>query len=209
MLDRNRWNNLLERLTADRPQDASFNRVASAYSEPHRNYHTHTHIEHCLREFDEVRDSFGSPDEVEFAIWLHDAVYDPHASNNEERSALLAQEILSELGCPELKLNTIRDLIQITRHDKEPETLDEQLIVDIDLSILGQPPDIYDEYEKNIRSEYSWVPRSAYIEGRSSILRSFLNRPSIYYAERFVRLYDNQARVNMAGALLSLVHSAC
>jgi predicted metal-dependent HD superfamily phosphohydrolase len=208
MLDKNRWNTLLERLTGNRPQDAAFNRIAAAYCEPHRHYHDYSHIEHCLTEFDEVKGLCGSPVDVEFAIWLHDAVYDPHAADNEERSEKLAMEILSELGYPEIKSNNIRDLILITRHDKAPATPDEQLIVDIDLSILGQPPDIYAIYENNILAEYSWVPKAAYIEGRSNILRSFLNRPSIYYTERFETLYGNQARANMAEALIALAHSA-
>jgi predicted metal-dependent HD superfamily phosphohydrolase len=208
MLDKNRWNNLLERLTGIRPHDGVFNRIAAAYCEPHRHYHDYTHIEHCLSEFDEVKDLCGSPDEVEFAIWLHDAVYDPHEADNEERSEKLAMEILSKLGYPEIKSNNVRDLILITRHDKDPATPDEQLIVDIDLSILGQPPDIYSIYENNIRAEYSWVSKAAYIEGRSNILRSFLNRPSIYYTERFESLYGNQARVNMAQAVIALAHSA-
>jgi predicted metal-dependent HD superfamily phosphohydrolase len=208
MLDKNRWNNLLERLTGIRPHDGVFNRIAAAYCEPHRHYHDNTHIEHCLTEFDVVKGLCESPDEFEFAIWLHDSVYDPHAADNEERSEKLAMEILSELGYPEIKSNKVRDLILITRHDKDPVTPDEQLIVDIDLSILGQPPDIYDIYENSIRAEYSWVPKAAYIEGRSNILRSFLNRPSIYYTEIFERLYGNQARVNMAEAVIALAHSA-
>ena len=122
---------------------------------------------------------------------------------------MLAREILSELGCPEPKSNSIRDLILITRHDKKPATTDEQLIVDIDLSILGQPPDIYDKYEKNIRAEYSWVPAEAFRVGRSNILRGFLEKSSIYYTERFERFYGNQARVNMAEALMALAHSDC
>ena len=208
MLDKNRWKNLLENLTGIRPQDVAFNRIAAAYSEPHRHYHDYTHIEHCLREFDVVKGLCGSPDEVEFAIWLHDAVYDPHAADNEEKSAMLAKEILSELGCPEPKSNNIRDLILITRHVQEPATPDEQLIVDIDLSILGQPPDIYNIYENNIQAEYSWVPAEAFRVGRSNILRGFLDKTAIYYTERFERLYGNQARVNMAEALMALAHSA-
>jgi predicted metal-dependent HD superfamily phosphohydrolase len=208
MLDKNRWNNLLERLTGIRPHDGVFNRIAVAYCEPHRHYHDNTHVEHCLREFDEVKGLCGSPDEVEFAIWLHDAVYDPHAADNEERSAMLAREILSELGCPEAKSNNILDLILITRHVQEPATHDQQLIVDIDLSILGQPPGIYNIYENNIRAEYSWVPAEAFRVGRSNILRGFLEKSSIYYTERFESLYGNQARVNLVEALMALAHSA-
>jgi len=204
MLDRQRWNRLVGRMTGNSPMDEAFNRITALYSEPHRHYHNHTHIEHCLKEFDEAVSLCGSADDVEFAIWLHDAVYDPHASDNEERSALLAEEILTDLGCPGSKSETIKKLILITGHIQEPATSDERLIVDIDLAILGQPPEKYEIYEKNIRKEYSWVPLEAYRVGRSSILYTFLAKPSIYYTERFERLYGDQARENLADALVSL-----
>ena len=204
MLDQNRWNLLVRNLTGNSPRDDAYSRIAEAYSEPHRHYHNYSHIEHCLREFDGAVSLCGSPDEVEFAIWLHDAVYDPHAPDNEERSALLAGEILSGLGCPETKSETIRRLILITGHLQEPATPDERLIVDIDLAILGQPLERYEVYEKGIREEYSWVPLEAYRVGRSNVLRFFLARPSIYYTERFERLYGDQARENLAEALVAL-----
>src|SRR5512137_287587 len=140
MLDELRWNKLMERLTGNLPQDDCFRRLVTAYSEPHRCYHNISHIENCLEEFDTVMNLCESPDDVEFALWLHDVVYDPHASNNEEKSALHAMKILSESNCPESVAINVKELILITRHIRPPESNDASLIVDIDLSILGQPP---------------------------------------------------------------------
>jgi predicted metal-dependent HD superfamily phosphohydrolase len=206
MPDENRWNKLVERLSGNLPPAGSFSRIIAAYSESHRFYHTVSHIEYCLSEFDEVKKLCESPDEVEFAIWLHDVVYNPHSSDNEEMSARLAREILSDSGCPELKAKKVRELILITRHDKTPSSTDDQLIVDIDLSILGQPPGIFDTYEKSIRAEYSWVPEDAYRIGRSKILQGFLDKPSIYNTDRFEKLYGNQARENIMKSLEALAY---
>ena len=76
--------------------------------------------------------------------------------------------------------------------------------MDIDLSILGQPPDVYDIYERSIREEYSWVPAAAYVTGRSDILRSFLSRPRLYFTERFEAMYGLQAKDNLRRALSAL-----
>jgi predicted metal-dependent HD superfamily phosphohydrolase len=152
MLDEKRWINLIDRLTGNLPPDGSFKQLVDAYSEPHRCYHNISHIEHCLEEFDAAISLCESPDEVEFAIWLHDVVYDPHASDNGEMSALSAREILSESNCPETKTNNIQELILATRHIHPPATMDGQLIVDIDLSILGQIPVIFNKYEESIRA---------------------------------------------------------
>jgi len=201
MLDEERWNKLVKRLAGNPPPGGSFSRIMAAYSESHRYYHTFGHIKHCLSELDEVKGLMGSSDEVEYAIWLHDMVYDTHASDNEEKSARIAKEILSESSCPEIKVRKIQQLILITTHQQQPETPDAHFMVDIDLTILGQPPEIFDIYERNIRAEYSWVSAEDYKIGRSKVLQSFLNRPSIYNTNWFKKLYEHQARENILKAL--------
>lgn len=204
MLDTIRWNNLLLRLTGSPPPHDSFGRLAAAYSEPHRHYHTASHIEHCLAEFDAVAGLCESPDEVEFGIWLHDVVYDPRASDNEEQSARIAGEILGHMDCPPKLITGIRELILATRHIHPPLTPDAGLLVDIDLSILGQPPDVFGIYERAIWSEYSWVSEESYKAGRSGALRSFLGKSAIYCTDGFEKKYGRQARENIMNALAVL-----
>ncbi len=204
MLDNTRWNNLLLRLTGHPPPHDSFGRLAAAYSEPHRHYHTAYHVEHCLSEFDSVAGSCESPDEVEFGIWLHDVVYDPRASDNEEQSARIAGEILEYMDCPPRLITGIRELILATRHICPPPTPDACLLVDIDLSVLGQSPDVFEKYERAIRTEYSWVSEESYKIGRSGVLRSFLGKSAIYCTDGFEKKYGQQARENIMVALAAL-----
>jgi predicted metal-dependent HD superfamily phosphohydrolase len=77
-------------------------------------------------------------------------------------------------------------------------------VVDIDLSILGKPSTIYDEFEKNVRREYWWVPRRRFVEARCGILKSFLARPFIYHWPHFRQKYESAARANMERALKAL-----
>ena len=74
-------------------------------------------------------------------------------------------------------------------------------MIDIDLSILGQPPDRFDAYETEIRTEYAPVIEergtAAFNSGRAGILRRFLDRPAIYSTEHFRARYERAARANL------------
>lgn len=204
MLDQHRWDELVARLSGRLLERDVFVRLVSAYSEPHRRYHSLDHVRHCLSEFDNAPALAENPDLVEFAIWLHDAVYDPKARENEEKSAHWAVEILKQAGCPASMREHVKNLILATKHSRAPEDRDTELLVDIDLSILGQPPEVFDLYEESIRSEYSWVPVPMYAAARSQVLHSFLDRPRLYFTSHFEGLYAAQARGNLIRALAAL-----
>src|SRR3954468_23299720 len=65
--------------------------LLARWQEPQRHYHTLTHLTAVLDHID-VLDTYASdPDVVRLAAWFHDAVYLPDRSENEERSAHLAE----------------------------------------------------------------------------------------------------------------------
>ena len=47
---------------------------------------------------------------------------------------------------------------------------DAQLLVDIDLSILGSPAERFERYDQDVRKEYAWVPGFRYQEARAQVL---------------------------------------
>jgi predicted metal-dependent HD superfamily phosphohydrolase len=175
---------------------------ATGYNKPERHYHNLDHVQNCLNEFDRVRGSLETPDAVEAAIWFHDFVYDPDAKDNEEKSGGWAFTFLHH-GNYQFAWIVV-ELINDTAHRKPPVTNDGRYLVDIDLSILGQPADVYDEYDRNIRREYAHVPEEAYRVGRAAVLNSFLARPEIYLTETFRARYERAARENLSRSLLRL-----
>jgi predicted metal-dependent HD superfamily phosphohydrolase len=94
--------------------------------------------------------------------------------------------------------------ILATRHNSEVRDVDAQLMVDVDLSILGREDDLFWQYEENIRKEYAWVPEDLYRKKRVEILRSFMNRQDIYYHKEYRQLFENRARVNLREAIARL-----
>ena len=198
------WTALWQRLGAQGDANAVYNDLVARYSEPHRAYHTLEHIGHCLDEFEQVRHLATNPDAVELALWYHDAIYDTKTKDSEERSAALAVEEARNASLPDSFGQSVANLIMATKHTTAPTDPDVQLLVDTDLSILGQTEDKFDEYERQVRKEYEWVAKDAFTAGRSAILKSFLDRPTIYSTPFFRNKYEAQARANIARSLARL-----
>jgi predicted metal-dependent HD superfamily phosphohydrolase len=198
-----RWALLMQEFGVGSHLD-TYERLVAAYSEPHRHYHTATHIAACLAEFDAARELATFAGEVQLALWFHDAVYSPAASDNEVRSANWAAQFLSCAGVQAAACERVHAHIMATQHNAQPGAGDSALVVDVDLSILGQKPETYREFENNVRAEYRWVPWSLYRRKRGEILQSFLERDSIYVTARFRERYESQAQSNIRDALRSL-----
>ncbi len=201
MSELERWSRFWENLGAKGRPEPVYGLLSDLYSERHRSYHTLNHVSHCLDELEDARHLAEQPNEVEMALWFHDAIYDPKAKDNEQKSAGLGRRIAKEAGLPEAFGQRVYDLVLATQHQGVPNGADARLLVDIDLSILGRPKDAFDAYETNIRKEYHFVPQHQYRSARSAILRSFLKRPAIYSTDFFQHRYESRARANLERSL--------
>lgn len=132
------------------------------------------------------------------AIWWHDAIYDPQARDNEERSADLARTDLTRLGIePGAIEETCRLILMTKNHWSGGSAGDGDYFLDADIAILGAPSAIYDEYTKHVREEYSWASDDAFQAGRSAFLRAALARERLFRTNVFEAAYAGQARINM------------
>jgi len=206
---KSRWEELCQRVSkaAATQHFAAIQRLyddlAQRYSEPHRYYHTLPHIEFMLDHLSEIEREVENLTTVEFAIWYHDAVYDPQRNDNEERSALLFQEAARHLKLPDdLTQQTARAILATKHH--QAVTREEAVLIDLDLLILGQPRALFDNYERAIYREYDFVDPQIRAAKRTSILTAFLRRPSIFHTEQFFKTYEQQARENLAYSLEKL-----
>lgn len=204
------WNAFAKNLDADPfGIDIVWEWIESGYCESNRCYHTLEHIDHCLYEWDWFRGNLhkDSSDAIELAIWFHDIVYNTKASNNEEESAKLARNAIGVLGLadPLLSGKVVR-LINCTKHTVQDVqiTEEEDLFLDIDLSILGAEPLVFDKYEANIRKEYEWVPLEIYCTKRVEILQSFLDRTFIFKTNAMRYSYEKTARENISRSIEDL-----
>lgn len=180
-----------------------FERLAAAYNEPHRAYHTLEHLTECFAQLDGARPA-DRPAEVELALWFHDAIYDTRAADNEARSADWARGVLADARVDTDSIQRIEALILVTRHDASPTDDDQRIVLDVDLSILGAPAERFAAYESQIRQEYAWVPEDVYCAERTKVLRSFQDRAVLYYTAHFRERLEAQARKNLGRSLEAL-----
>lgn len=200
-----RFEELWQALGARGHGRGAFEALQAGYAEAHRAYHDASHLGACFRVFDEpaVRLLAERADEVEAALWFHDAVYDTRRADNEERSAGLAMEHLAGAGVGPQVVERISELVRATQHH-EASSADAQLVIDVDLSILGAEEETFLRFEEAIRREYGWVDAARYQAGRAAVLSRFLARPFVYGTPLFRARYEDRARANLAGALLRL-----
>jgi predicted metal-dependent HD superfamily phosphohydrolase len=196
-----RWVTLWQRVGAPGGPERAYTDLRLRYAEPHRAYHTFGHIAHCLDELDQSGHHATNVCAVELALWYHDAIYDPRATNNEQQSAALALKAARNTSRPADFWEHVRCLILATRHDSVPSDINTRLVVDIDLAILGQAESRFSAYERGIRTEYAWVSEVDFVRERGAILQSLLDRPAIYATPYFQDRYERQARLNIARSL--------
>lgn len=199
-----RWLELWTRLGAAVTDERVFHHLIARYSEPHRKYHTLHHLAECFERFAEIKTNAVHPDEVELALWFHDAVYDTRRHDNEENSADWARTAVLAAGLPTSVAERVHALIMATRHNSVPSGTDEQILVDVDLSILGANPERFEEYENQVRAEYSWVPGKVFRSKRLALLKGFLERPTIFSTQMFIEAYEAQARQNLERSIRKL-----
>jgi predicted metal-dependent HD superfamily phosphohydrolase len=199
-----RWAQVWRQVTATRAPGPVYEELVARYAEPHRYYHNLRHIAECLAEFDGARRLAVEPLALELALWFHDVVYDTHAPDNEEQSAEWARRRIDEAGGGAQLSESVATLVLATKAHEASRHADAPLLIDVDLSILGQGKERFQEYEAQIRREYEWVPEATFAAKRAEILERFLARKRIYSTEPFFAKYEQQARANLQDSVRTL-----
>jgi predicted metal-dependent HD superfamily phosphohydrolase len=204
-----RWRKFWSKIDGRESQgDILFEDLIYRHAGPRRKYHTIEHPESMLVEFDDFRASTGSrfvnTAVVEAGTWYHDAEYHPFARDHERKGAELFCSIGEYFGLSDDLVRRVFRAILATKHANIANDLDAQVLCDLDLAIFGKPGTAFDEYERQIREEYIWVPEDRFRDERRSILQGFVARPSIYATSFFREKYERQARENLGRSIAKL-----
>ena len=178
--------------------------IQTEYAAKNRYYHTLTHLQHLLNQISRVQNLISDRDTLLFSVFYHDIVYNPLQQDNEARSAAFAAGRLAQLGVPPTQIAKCERQILATQGHKVSADTDTNLFTDADLSVLGQPWEIYAAYAAQVRQEYAIFPDLLYQPGRRKVLQFFLQLDSIYKTQFFQQRYEQQARANLTEELKQL-----
>ncbi|MER5851458.1 hypothetical protein ABT126_31685 [Streptomyces sp. NPDC002012] len=181
--------------------------LLARWAEPQRRYHTTAHLVAVLDRIDTLAGYAADADAVRLAAWFHDAVYRPDRSENEERSAALAERALPEAGVPADITAEVSRLVRLTvTHDPADGDTNGEVLCDADLAILAAPPKEYAAYAAQVREEYGFVPDDAFREGRAAVLRQLLGLPRLFRTPHGMARWEPRARQNVTTELELLSH---
>ena len=177
--------------------------IQEQYTRPKRFYHTIEHIEALLYLYHKWHHLWEQPCAVYLAFVYHDIIYEYGAKDNEEQSAIFAQQhVLTHLPHEKEHIPRTMHLIrqtalhgQLHRKDLDEE---ERLFLGCDMSILGSTPSKFKEYEQQIEQEYTQVySKVLYKMGRKQFRKKLYKAHRIFFSDLFHEQYDKQARKNL------------
>ena len=201
------WLKYAKAIGIDKPSMPLLSQLVTAWSAPHRHYHSLRHLQECLQTLERWGKDAPARHEIGVALWFHDAVYDPQRDDNEDKSASWAVTALKEFGVPEDKRRRIGKLIRATMHVSPTvkaraarvDGLD--LMLDIDLAILGADRARFEDYERQVRLEYAHVPDEAFARARADFVEVLLGVSPLYRTEIARAELEARARENLLRSL--------
>jgi len=120
-------------------------------------YHGYHHVMDVLEAARVIGNSEDLSDEdwelLNTAILLHDSGFMFGYDNHEERSCVLAGEVLPDYGYTEKDIQIIQGMILATKIPQQPKTLMEKIIADADLEYLGT--DRFDKVSATLFQEWN------------------------------------------------------
>ena len=199
-MDLDRW---WPDLLSEQPQIRE--RLVTAYDDPARGYHDLRHLEEVLEHLDDLMPAdHPERDAVMLAAWFHDAVYDA-VGDNEERSARLADAVLTQAGVPIPLVEAVTRLVRLTAgHDPAADDLPGQLLCDADLAILAADRERYDAYVAGVRQEYAEVPDADFRAGRKAVLEDLLAHDTLFHSDAARERWEEKARANVSAEVAAL-----
>lgn len=181
----------------DRLTEELWTEIEKNYSGKKRYYHTLQHLDNLLAQLTEVKGEIQNWETILFTLYYHDIIYNSLKSDNEEKSAELAEKRMKQISVSDDAAEHCKKQILATKSHIKSTDSDTNYFTDADLSILGQTWETYSFYYKNVRKEYSIYPDLVYNPGRKKVLNHFLTMDRIFKTDFYYNKFEIQAKQNL------------
>ena len=137
------------------------------------------------------------------AILFHDAVYDPTRTDNEVRSAGLWEKS-APTDLPRRDVDWVAITIRATADHLGPHparTLRQRArrwLLDLDLTPLGDEPDLFDRNTRALRAEYRHLAEAEWRRQRTAFLHKLQNTRGLYRSHPIAAVFASRARRNLS-----------
>ncbi len=143
---------------------------------------------------------------LQLAAWFHDTGYDQGPLGHEQRSALYAEEFLTEKNYPAEHVDQVKACILATKVPQQPENTLEGILCDADLSHIGKKSywartgKLRHEMALNkniIMSEYEWIEFELNFLREHSFHTKYAS--NLYESKKqkhMLQLYKQKSRIN-------------
>ena len=178
--------------------------VEKNYTGKKRYYHTLQHLDNLLTQLLEIKGEIQNWETILFTLYYHDIIYNSLKSNNEDKSAELAEKRMKQISVSNETIELCKNQIMATKSHIKSANSDTNYFIDADLSVLGQSWETYTLYYKNIRKEYSIYPDFVYNPERKKVLNHFLAMERIFKTDFFYNKFERISRENILNEIKHL-----
>jgi predicted metal-dependent HD superfamily phosphohydrolase len=160
-----------------------------SYSATNRHYHNLSHIYNLLKLADNLvfKNTIEHYQLFVLAVFYHDIIYMPTSKQNELDSFV---QVKADFGAylTIFQLSKLETYILSTaQHIAKDDDADTQLLLDIDLLVLGSPLVIYQQYSQAVQNEYTpFYDISLYGYGRLAFLQKYRLKTKFFYHDLFI-----------------------
>ncbi|XP_055629451.1 uncharacterized protein LOC129770560 [Toxorhynchites rutilus septentrionalis] len=196
------WQNIVTALEIQSDvADKWFTKLKAQYSQPSRHYHNEEQMmikkaEHLLN---------GASVCLQLAALFQYYHFDAGKDCVKENCDAL-REFFADANLDNKALldNVLRLLGDVGIESSDLPEEDVLYFQDLDLFILGCPPEDYKVYRELLRKEYSTVETGSYNKMRLKVLQVFNRIPFIYSTKEFNDRYENTAKINIESEIKDL-----
>ncbi|MDO4258088.1 MAG: hypothetical protein Q4C87_01055 [Actinomycetaceae bacterium] len=187
--------------------------LVSRWNEPGRHHHTIHHLINVLARIDELASITHDADVLRVSCWYHGAFLNRALEVRVlgmDPEAMCAPCIehtnsrLTALGVSDDVVVRVAELLKaLVIHHAPRSDLDAQVLLDADLAMLAESPQVYKKYREALREEFTDLDDLTYWRARRRVVRKFLSKDALFQSP-LGQMWEEAARSNLEMELCRL-----